>query len=199
MVYGHHIIFGMYGFWLPNDPRGSWSDFVGAWELLQFGKATTTTARKSVAAIAHDRAARQAAKSSLKYPPVCLTGIQARAVGHGFSGAAGKSRFQIWACAIMADHVHLVVARHRLKAEQIANLLKGDATRELKRVGIHPLERYTSGEGRLPKAFAQGEWKVFLNSAEQIARAIRYVEDNPTKEGLPRQKWSFVQPFEGFD
>ncbi len=37
MIVGYHIIFGMYGFWLPNDPRGSWSDFVGSWELYRFG------------------------------------------------------------------------------------------------------------------------------------------------------------------
>jgi len=30
MVRGYHVIFGMYGFWLPNDPRGSWSDYVGS-------------------------------------------------------------------------------------------------------------------------------------------------------------------------
>ena len=35
-----HVIITAYGFWLPNDPRGSWSDFVGAWELLRFGRAT---------------------------------------------------------------------------------------------------------------------------------------------------------------
>src|ERR1700680_1345456 len=28
-----HVIITAHGFWLPNDPRGSWSDFVGAWEL----------------------------------------------------------------------------------------------------------------------------------------------------------------------
>jgi hypothetical protein len=33
-----HIIFTAYGFWLPNDPRGSWSEWVAAWELFRFGK-----------------------------------------------------------------------------------------------------------------------------------------------------------------
>lgn len=27
MIYAFHAICGLYGFWLPNDPRGSWSDF----------------------------------------------------------------------------------------------------------------------------------------------------------------------------
>ena len=30
MVHGYHVILAAYGFWLPNDPRGSWSD-SGSW------------------------------------------------------------------------------------------------------------------------------------------------------------------------
>ena len=36
MVHGYHLILPMYGFWLPNDPRGSWSDYVRSWELARF-------------------------------------------------------------------------------------------------------------------------------------------------------------------
>lgn len=49
MIVGYHIIFSAYGFWLPNDPRGSWSDFVGSWELFRYGPATKTTERRSLA------------------------------------------------------------------------------------------------------------------------------------------------------
>ena len=83
MVLGSHVILSAYGFWLPNDPRGSWSDFVGAWELVRFGRATRTHARRSVASQPHDRKAREAAKWALKYPPVQFTGLQARAIGLG--------------------------------------------------------------------------------------------------------------------
>ena len=38
MVRAYHAIFTTYGFWLPNDPRGSWSDFVRSWELFKHGK-----------------------------------------------------------------------------------------------------------------------------------------------------------------
>ena len=47
MIHGYHAIFGAYGFWLPNDPRGSWSDFVGAWELFRFGPTTKSLERKT--------------------------------------------------------------------------------------------------------------------------------------------------------
>src|SRR5271168_1526378 len=81
MVFGYHVVFSAYGFWLPNDPRGSWSDFVGSWELFRQGPATKTTETRSLAHIEHDRAQRLAAKKTLKYPPVEFTGVQARAVG----------------------------------------------------------------------------------------------------------------------
>jgi len=74
MVLGYHAIFGAYGFWLPNDPRGSWSKFVGCWELARFGKATKMDTRRSVAGAPHDRRLRQEAKRALKYSPVQFTG-----------------------------------------------------------------------------------------------------------------------------
>lgn len=40
MVHGYHIVLPHYGFWLPNDPRGSWSEFVASWEIARFGDTT---------------------------------------------------------------------------------------------------------------------------------------------------------------
>ena len=118
MVIASHVIFSAYGFWLPNDPRGSWSEFVRSWDLFRFGPATKTTERRSVARKEHDIRARLAAKEALQYPPVKFTGVQARAVGRGLSEYAAKAHLAIWACAIVPDHVHMVVARHRLCVER---------------------------------------------------------------------------------
>jgi REP element-mobilizing transposase RayT len=197
MVLGSHVVFCVYGFWLPNDPRGSWSDFVGAWEVARFGRATKTESRRSLAGEAHDYAARKAAKRALKYPPVRFTGVQARAIGRGFARFVEKSGVVVWACSILPDHVHLVIARHRYQIEQIVNLLKGEATRQLIREDLHPLAVFPTDTGRMPKAFARGHWKVFLDGEDGVRRSIRYVQDNPIREGRRVQRWSFVTPFEG--
>ena len=199
MILGSHLILSTYAFWLPNDPRGSWSDFVGAWELLRFGGPTKVDTRRSVAARPHDVIRRLAAKEALKYPPVHLTGIQARAVGRGFAALVSKSNLTAWACSILPDHMHLVLARHRYTVEQVANLLKGQATRQLEAEGLHPFAHLSRVRGRLPKAFARGQWAVFLDSEEDIRRAVRYVEDNPAREGYPPQRWWFVTPFAGLN
>jgi len=103
----------------------------------------------------------------------------------------------VWACAILPDHVHVVFGRHTLKAEQVVIQLKGEATRRLVSEEVHPFQDIRDSRGKRPKCFARGEWKVFLDSPEDIVRAIRYVEDNPIKEGKKRQRWSFVVPFLG--
>src|SRR5262249_26941827 len=66
MVYGYHVIFGAYGFWLPNDPRGSWSQFVGSWELFRYDPATTTSETRSLAKIEHDDRQRRGAQNAVK-------------------------------------------------------------------------------------------------------------------------------------
>src|SRR5207253_11200678 len=100
MTLAYHIILSAYGFWLPNDPRGSWSDFVGAWELFRYGKATTTSTRVSVAGAAHDRHERLATKESLKYPAVKFTAEQMDAVARGFGESLRKGGVTCWACSI---------------------------------------------------------------------------------------------------
>jgi REP element-mobilizing transposase RayT len=196
MVVACHLIFGAYGFWLPNDPRGSWSDFVGSYELYRFGEATKTTETRSVARINHDRAARLAAKKALKRPPVVFTGIQARAVGDGFAGYVRASALKVFACAIMPDHVHLVIAGDgdRISARRLAIQLKGAASRKLVERVCHPFQ--TPGNPKTPKCFARGEWCVFLDPP-MVPATIKYVRMNPVKENLPMQKWSFVTEFNG--
>ncbi len=188
----NHLIFGMYGFWLPNDPRGSWSDFVGSWELFRYGAATKTTATRSLAGLAHDRGLRLAAKKALSREAVVLDGAQREAVAAGFGEYAERSDVRVLACAILSDHVHLVLGKHRLAAKQLVIQFKGEATRELMKQGLHPFP----AEGRPAKCFARGEWDVFLDTEADVWRAMRYVEENPVKEGLARQEWGFVRRWE---
>ena len=199
MVHGYHVIFGAYGFWLPNDPRGSWSKFVASWELFRFGPATKVETRRSVAHVPHDRALRLAAKQALKYPPVVLSDQQVQSVARGFANSVEKSGFLIWACSILPEHVHLVIGRHHFKVEQVSNLIKGEGTKQLIADGLHPLARYAEPGKSPPTPWAAKQWKVYLDCEDDIWRAIRYVQQNPVKEGRPQQHWPFIAPFTGLE
>ena len=190
MVRAYHAIFSAYGFWLPNDPRGSWSDYVRSWEVFRYGSATKTVSRRSHARDEHDHRKRLAAKQSLRYPPVKFTGRQALSVAKGFRNAIERSGYRFGACAILPDHVHAVIARCDTDIRKVVGQLKGEATKQLKRDGLHPFGHLAD----TPSPWARLGWNVFLNSDEAIRSATRYVEQNPVKENKPPQKWSFVVP-----
>ncbi len=198
MIHGYHVILPAYGFWLPNDPRGSWSEFVWRWELACFGRATRSAERRTLEQLSSEELARrEAARRALRYPPVTLTGRQAQVVGEGFAAQRAKSHYTIWACSILPEHTHLVIARHAYKVEQIVNLLKGAATGALVEAGCHPLAQHAPPGKRPPRMWAEHEWKVYLDSEQGIDEAIYYVEENPEREGKPKQHWPFVTPFAG--
>jgi REP element-mobilizing transposase RayT len=188
-----HAIFTAYGFWLPNDPRGSWSTWVGAWEIFRYGgTATKVETTRSVASHVHERAKRLDTKRHLKQPPVIFTGEQARAIGRGFSVAVQKSQYQILACAILPEHVHVVVAVHRNQPTQIVGHLKREATLQLVEQNLHPFRHRCAEPRTLPSCWAEKCWKVYMDTRDDVARAIRYVENNPSKEGKKRQRWTCV-------
>jgi len=195
MVHAYHAVFGAHGFWLPNDERGSWSTEVWAQHLKPFGPATKTVERRSLAGRPHDRSKRLAAKAALEYPAVTFNERQRDCVARGFAQIISIVHIIMYACAIMPDHVHVVVARHDKDIESLVGFLKRAASRGLSAEGLHPLVGYINRSGRVPSAWADGGWNHFIDDPIDIPDAIDYVEKNPERIGLPRQYWSFVAPY----
>ncbi len=195
MLHGVHAILSTYGFWLPNAPRGSWSDFVRSWELAQFGKATKVNTRQSVAAATHDLRQRQAAKQCLKYPEVFLSGPQARSVGVGFRQTVEESEYRVHACSILPQHIHLVLGPHQRDFRRIVGHFKARATQQLARDDLHPLATYREKDGTIPSPWARKGWLVYIFSEEHMRAAIQYTINNPLREGKPIQHWSFITAY----
>lgn len=196
-VLAYHVILCNYGFWLPNDPRGSWSTFVRAPNIRRHGPATFVGTRTSVASRPHDSERRQRAKRDLVRPAVELTGRQALSVAHGFADRIRGCGYTVYACAILPDHSHLVIARHRYCIEQVVRVLRQQATMQLLADGLHPFANERLASGRLPSVWCQDFWKVFLYDSNDIDRSVKYVEQNPERAGLKAQRWSFVTQHAG--
>ena len=197
-VVGFHIILTMYGFWLPNDERGSGSEKVWAEHLRPFGEASADRAdgERSVAHRSFDRAKVRAAKRALKYPAVRLTGKQAKIAAQAIGALARRDGLLVHALSIMPDHLHCVLAAHaRWTCERMMSRMKGAITRALVEAGMHPFQRLAQPDGLVPKLFARGGRHRFLFTPSDVRGRIRYVENNPVKSGLPRQRWSFVVPY----
>ena len=193
---GWHLIFTTYGFWPPNDPRGSGSTRVRTWHLYDAaGEATKVDTRRSVAARPHDLTIRRAAKAALKYPAVELNGLQARAGARGIADVCPKVELVIHACAIMPDRVHVVVEAHKFDGNDIIACLKRAGTRGMSDEGLNPMAAYPRANGRLPSPWGGRGWKVKLYTPPEMRERIRYVERNPRRAGFKPQRWSFVVPY----
>jgi REP element-mobilizing transposase RayT len=103
-----------------------------------------------------------------------------------------RSKITIWACAVMPDHIHLVIARHHHEIEVLGSLLKGEATRQLVKEGIHPFQGQKGYKGRPPSCFGRKWWVIFKDNEESLQNAIRYTERNPLKAGFAAQEWECV-------
>ena len=137
--------------------------------VVAFGPATKGLERKLELPPTEQRKLDET-RRALKYPAVEFTGVQARAIGRGFAKAVASSEFAIWACSILPFHVHLVIARHRYKVEQVVRLLKGEATKQLFEDHLHPLVEYCKPDETVTP-WADGKWKVFLDRESRIVRS----------------------------
>jgi REP element-mobilizing transposase RayT len=197
VIVAYHVVISAYGFWLPNEERGSFSDFVRKWDLFRnYGPATQVHTARSIADQPYDRKRREEARNSLKYPPVIFNGAQARAVARGFADQSQKCGYVLLAFAILREHAHFVIRPHFYDIDRVVNQLKGAATRRLLDEGLHPFANLREPNGRLPQVWARNFWKVFLYDRDDVVRSTNYTNENPEKEGLRRQNWSFVTPLD---
>ncbi|MGC8561208.1 MAG: transposase [Phycisphaerae bacterium] len=188
-----HCIWGAYGFWLPNDPRGSGSSYVGSHALWNAGgDATLVQTDRSVAGKQHDFNLRIAGKAALQKPAMRFNPEQIAAIADGFAAAVTISHYKLHACAIMPDHVHVVLGHPPDLASKIVAHLKSFGTKELNRRGLNPYATLPGRDGQ--RIWADRFRHVFLTTAD-VPRCVQYVRDNPIKAGLPRQEWKFIQPW----
>ena len=181
VILAFHSIFTTYGTWLPNEPRGSWSTFVASWELYRFGKATTVSTTRSLAGHAYDRHTKTQMQHVLKHPPVRLTGDQARTAAMAFA----QTPYTLHALAIMSNHVHMVIGYTRRDIRRAIGHIKSEATRALRKRGWYTTHSPWTDHG----------WNVYLNTDDDVQRAIDYVRENPLREGLRQQRWLFIVPY----
>jgi REP element-mobilizing transposase RayT len=149
-----------------------------------------------VARVEHDRELRRQAKLALTRPEVVFSDKQVGSTATGFATQIEKSGYRVFACAILAQHIHFVVARHKYSIEQVVRLLKQAATLQLLNDNLHPFATQRNSRGTLPSVWEQDFWKVFLCTYDDVLGAIAYVDDNPEKDGKRRQAWTFVRKFE---
>lgn len=190
VIVAHHLILTLYGHWLPNDLRGSGSTELYDDKFEELGP--IHHGRKPEAQQPSRRELRAFYKEAdelLNFPRFWLDDAKRQAAAEAFGRVVRHEQYTCYACAVLANHAHFVIRRHRDDAlAMMANLAaeSAKALRVFSDVGVHH------------PVWAARPYKVFLYSVEDIEVRVRYVEENPMKEGLPAQRWGFVTEYDGW-
>ena len=188
MVLAYHLVWTLYGSWLPNDPRGSMSRFIASDPIAELGAIHYGRKRVQPPSRTIREFYREAA-DKLAHPLLTLGPSDVSIVARAFAETIRSRSYTCYACAIMRDHVHLVTRKHKDKAEQmIEQLQQASRTLLIESGSREPDHPVWGGPG----------WVVYLDAVEDIERTIRYVENNPGKSRQPRQTHAFVTPYDGW-
>jgi hypothetical protein len=100
MVIGYHLIWTLYGWWLPNDPRGSLSRTIASDVISELG--ALHCGRKRVQPSSREiRAFYEVAATKLKHELLTLTPADALIVADAFARVIREQGYTCYACAIM--------------------------------------------------------------------------------------------------
>src|SRR5262249_9927064 len=127
----------------------------------------------------------QNAREVLTHPLLLLAAEDVAVVANAFAETIRSRRYTCYACAIMPDHVHLLIRRHRDDGDAMIEAFQSDSRAAL----IHAQRRPEDHP-----VWTKGGRKIYQNSREDMERLVRYINNNPLKAGLPAQHWAFVQP-----
>jgi REP element-mobilizing transposase RayT len=150
---------------------------------LHYGRKQIQPASKDIGAF-YKEAGALLKHSLLSFTPAEFTGV-ADAISH----AIGKCNYTCYAFAVMPDHVHLLIRRHRDRAEEMIEKIQSLSRERLWEIGLRDCHHPT---------WTCGGWKVFLDHPDDINRTIQYIENNPVKMRLPAQRWAFVNVYDNW-
>jgi hypothetical protein len=166
MVIAHHLVWTTYGTGLPNDPRGSWSNTVISPDLaelgeIHFGRRKIQPSRQIV------REFKQQAEPLLVYPVIRFDARQIERVGAALAEAIHKFNYTCYACAVMPDHVHLLIRQHRDAAETMIENLQNLTRSTLIAVNAtippeHPIWTAAAGSDFSLPPTPSATWSVIL-------------------------------------
>jgi REP element-mobilizing transposase RayT len=174
-----------YGHWLPNDIRGSGSDEIRKELLAELGEIHPGR-KPTQPSRAELRAFHAEAEPLLEQDVLWFDERLRRQIADSFAISAANFGYVVWACAALRNHAHLVVQRHK-HPYQVMWRTFAEGARQSLRVVADLSDRH--------RVWGERPYSKYLYSPNDVRVRIDYVNDNPEKEGLPRQNWGFVAKY----
>jgi REP element-mobilizing transposase RayT len=174
-----------YSHWLPNEIRGSGSSEIRNQLLkdlgeIHHGRKRNQPSREEL------RAFHREADPLLEQDVLWFDEPMRHAIAQSFATTAANFEYTIWACAVLRNHAHLVVQRHKHRHDVMWRTFAEGARQSL---------RVIAGVPQRDRVWGERPYSVFLYNPNEVRGRIEYVNENPPKEGLASQAWEFVSPY----
>lgn len=154
-----------YGTWLPGDLRGFVSN-----KLRGDGSFDRKRNAPGTEPHADDPYTHSVASGLQQWAPVVLTPALALRAAHALCELARKRNWMVLRAAIMANHVHVVVANCPDDGPAVRRVLKGVTSADLSKAERKPFRWWTAGGSNR-----------YLNGTEAIEAGIKYVAEQEYK------------------
>ncbi len=118
IIIAHHLIWTAYGWWLPNDRRGSMSNRIRNDVIAELGELHYR--RKLVQPASWEiREFYEQASEVLEHPLMTFGAVDFQRIADAFAIEIESQRYTCYACAIMPDHIHILIRKHKDLAEEM--------------------------------------------------------------------------------
>lgn len=188
MLIAHHIILTGYAHWLPNDPRGSKSRELRKEELGELGDIHYGRKRMQPP-LGELRAFYKQAKERLDHPTLWFEEQHRQTIGETFGEVIAKVGLTCYACAVLRNHAHLLVRKHKLTGEQMSRELKSASRQAILAASLAPPEH---------PVWSENDCTMFKNSVEAVHGAVEYIWGNFGKHRIAPQHWRFQVPYDNW-
>jgi hypothetical protein len=192
IVIAHHLVLTLYGHWPPNDPRGSGSNdfYDDKFQALGPIHRGRKPAHRQPSR-AELRAYHREAQTLLNFPVIWLEDATRQVLAGAFAEVLRRERYTCYACAILRNHAHLLIRRHRDTYQQMFTHFAAAARDALHSYAPLQLDRDHP-------VISQRPYAAYCYSPDDIQRCIDYINANPAKEGVSPQHFAFVAPYDNW-
>lgn len=191
-VIAAHLVLTLYGHWAVNDPRGSLSASFDDLKFAPLGpihfgrKAESRQPSKEELREFHRRHG-----ELLNFPVIWMDAATRSEAAAAVAEVIADRGYTCYACAVCSNHLHLLFRTHRDRARQMWEYLAQAIRRRLR-------HRFSETIQPGHPVISARPYHLLLFSPAQVRRTVRYIDQNPRKEGLPRQRWPFVTEYDGW-
>ena len=188
MIIAHHLILTGYGHWLSNDPRGSMSMKTYCSELAKIAK-NHFGRRKSQPSRSELRTFYKEAQKNLAHPVLWWNDMERQALVEAFDAVINFEKLTCYACAILPNHIHLLIRKHRLKAEEMSSRLKDAGRLLLCEKSLAPVNH---------PVFSADSCHVYKSEPHVVQVCVAYIQRNYLKHNLAPIHCAFVSEYDNW-